>query len=167
MYDVGQLIFYGNIGVCRIKEITVPSFCAKGEKKPYYILEPQEQRGMIYIPVDSEVFMRPLITREEAEKLIELIPTIKAEVFHSTRLPELAKHYTDAIQTHECADLIELIMSIYAKKQDRILNNQKIGVVDEEFMKRAETLLYGEFSVALDIPKEGVEAYIASRIPDA
>ncbi len=164
MYGIGELIIYGNIGVCRIKDIATPSFCDDGEKKQYYVLEPQEQRGVIYIPVDSDVFMRPLINREEAERLIDLIPSRDGEIFHSARPPELAKHYSDAMQTHDCGDLFEMIKSIYAKKQDRLLNKQKIGVVDEEYMKRAETLLYGELAIALDIPKDEVEAYIASRV---
>jgi len=58
-------------------------------------------------------------------------------------------------------------MSIYAKKQHREQMNQKIGQIDENCMKRAESLLYDEFSIALGIPADEVESYIRSRIKSA
>lgn len=42
---------------------------------------------------------------------------------------------------------------------------RKFGQVDARFMKRAENLLYGEFSVALGIPFDDVQGYIAGRSP--
>ena len=40
-------------------------------------------------------------------------------------------------------------------------------MVDERYMKQAERLLYGEFSVALGIPFDEVQPYIASRVDNA
>lgn len=42
--------------------------------------------------------------------------------------------------------------------------NRRLGMVDERFMKQAERLLYGEFSVALDLPYDEVQPYIARRV---
>ncbi len=41
---------------------------------------------------------------------------------------------------------------------------RQFGQVDARFMKRAEDMLYGELSVALDIPKDQVQAYIGRRV---
>lgn len=57
-------------------------------------------------------------------------------------------------------------MSIYNKKQFLEQQKKKFGKVDERFMKIAEEMLYGELSVALDIPKEKVQEYIALRVKD-
>jgi CarD family transcriptional regulator len=167
MYQIGDLIIYGNMGVCRVMDVAVPSFCKGGEKKSYYLLEPLGQQGEIYIPVDSKVFMRPVIHREEANRLIDLIPSMQAQAFHSTAMQELTQHYSAALNTHDCQDLIQLIMSIYAKKKYRQQRNQKFGTVDENYMKRAEELLNTEFSVALGIPPSEVPAYIAARVKAA
>lgn len=161
MFQTGDLVIYQNMGVCRIADVTVPSFDSARE---YYLLEPLNARGTIFIPVDADVFIRPVISREEAERLIDTIPSIEAEAFGSTALKEITQHYSDALHTHECADLIELVMSIYDKKRVRAEQNQKFGTVDESYMKRAEELLYGEFAVALDMPKEDVRAYIEKRV---
>ena len=36
-------------------------------------------------------------------------------------------------------------MSIYARNRSRRQQNLRIGQIDENYMKRAESLLYGEF----------------------
>ena len=58
-------------------------------------------------------------------------------------------------------------MSIYAKRQQAEAQKRRLGMVDERFMKQAEKMLYGEFSVALGIPYEEVQPYIARRLEKA
>lgn len=55
-------------------------------------------------------------------------------------------------------------MSIYAKQRQAETQKRRLGMVDERFMKQAERLLYGELSVALGIPFDQVEPYIARRV---
>lgn len=167
MYQIGDLIVYGNTGVCRVEAVETPRHRPGEEERQYYPLRPLYQDGTIRIPVDTKVFMRPVISREEAEKLIDAIPGMNAEVYHERNFTQLAAHYQEALGSHECSDLIELVMSIYAKKQDAESKKRKFGQVDARFMKRAESLLYGEFSVALGIPFDDVQGYIASRVSGA
>ena len=166
MYQIGDLIVYGSTGVCRVEAVETPRHRPGEEERQYYLLRPLYQDGTIRIPVDTKVFMRPVISREEAEKLIDAIPDMNAEVYHERNFTQLAAHYQEALGSHECSDLIELVMSIYAKKQDAESKKRKFGQVDARFMKRAESLLYGEFSVALGIPFDDVQGYIASRVSD-
>lgn len=163
MYQAETYVIYGNMGVCRIAGIEELSF-GKGGKKKHYVLEPQAQHGTIFIPVDTGVFMRPVISKEEADRLIDMIPSIRAEAFMSRDMKELAGHYSTKLGTHECEDLIEMTMSIYAKKQYREAQKQKFGVVDENYMKKAEDLLFSEFAVALGIPRDEIRGYIESRL---
>lgn len=164
MFCVGDKVIYAQMGVCDLLDITVPSFCERGAEREYYVLQPANQTGSIFVPVDANVFMRKLLTREEAERLIDMIPEVQTQSYDSASIQELKQHYAEAMQSHDCIDLIELLMSIYAKKQARIKSNRKIGSIDENAMHRAEELLYGEFSIALDMPKEFVPKYIAKRM---
>lgn len=164
MYKPGEKIIYGSTGVCTVKEITTPDGQSGEDGKLYYALEPMYQSGMIYTPVDSKVFMRPVISREEADALIDAIPDTQAQVYHNSVMRELEEHYTAYLKTHDCAALLELTRSIYAKKQLMAKQNRKFGAVDERYMKRAEDLLYGELAVALDIDKSQVANYIAQRL---
>lgn len=169
MYQIGDLIIYGSTGVCRVDSFTTPretralSGCPPTQQ--YYVLKPVYQTETIYTPVENtRVFMRPIISAEEAERLIDLIPSMEAEAYHADSLQELKVHYEAAANTHNCEDLIEMTMSIYAKKQFIEAQNRKFGQVDERYMKQAEEMLYGEFALALDIPKDEVAAYIAKRV---
>lgn len=124
MYQVGELIVYGGTGVCRVEAVETPQQRGPEAGRQYYLLKPLYQDGTIRIPVDSKVFMRPVISRQEAEALLDAIPGMHAEACHERNFTQLAAR----------------------------------------FMKRAETLLYGELSVALGIPFEEVQPYISSRI---
>ena len=163
MYQPGDMIIYGSTGVCQVKEIIAKEM-EKGVEKPFYVLDPLYQDGVIMIPVETKVFMRPVITRQEALELIDRIPAMQPDAYHNSVLRELEEHYTGYLKSHDCGDLIELAMSIYAKKQDLARQNRKFGAVDERFMKRAEDLLDGELAVALGIEKSQVGAFISARV---
>nr|WP_326184663.1 CarD family transcriptional regulator [uncultured Oscillibacter sp.] len=165
MFQPGELVVYGTTGVCRVESITRPNLTGADRNKQYYLLKPLQQDGVIYTPVENQkVPIRPVISGAEAEALIDLIPTMRAEACRAPTLQALAQHYQDVVRSHDCRDLIELMMSIYAKRQQVESQKRRLGMVDERYMKQAERLLYGEFSVALGIPFEEVQPYIARRV---
>jgi len=167
MYQVGDLILYGSTGVCKVADITTQELAGKDKKQLFYVLEPLYQNCTIFTPVNTtKIFMRPIISKGEAERLIDMIPAIRAEAYHNRALNQLAEHYKASLSTHDCSDLIELSMSIYAKKQFAEQQKRKFGAVDEKFMKRAEELLFGELAAALDIPKEKVPEYITEKVEE-
>ena len=165
MFQPGDIIVYGNTGVCKVVELSRPNLPGVDQKKEYYLLSPLFQDGRIYSPVDNtKVFMRPVISRQQAEELIDMIPHIQAKKITFCGNQQLSEQYQEYFKTHNCADLLELIMSIYAKKQQQLGNRHKIGQIDERYMKKAEELLYGELAVALEITPKEVPAYIAKRV---
>jgi len=165
MYQIGDVIMYRMEGVCRVDAIGVPDLPSVNNDQLYYTLSPNNRDGKIYIPVDTAVFMRPVITCEEVQNLIEQIPHIRTNMLHEDRtLKMLSEHYDSLVQTHDCADLLQLIESIYVKRQMTAENGKKLGKIDEHYLKLAEDLLYGEFSIALGIPKENVKHYIEETL---
>lgn len=165
MYEVDDLIMYGSTGVCRILDITTQEF--NNEDKLYYVLEPLYQSGVIYAPVDNEkVFMRPVISEEEAKNLIDTIPEIHTEIYRNSSMQQLTKYYQSIIDTHKCLDLLKLTKSIHQKKMDALAQNRHLGQIDKKFMKRAEDLLFGEFAAALQISKDDVQDYIQKRLEE-
>ena len=89
MYEIGQLIVYGNEGVCRVEEIGTPKISGVDKHRDYYTLAPIYREGKVFTPVDSKVFMRPVITREEALALIRKGTT--AEFFLINAVKELKR----------------------------------------------------------------------------
>ena len=165
MFCEGEYVVYGDLGVCRVEGVTQRRFEGLDAAHLYYVLAPVYQGGVLYIPADNpRIFLRAVISAEGATRLIDAIPTIEGEAFHSRSAQELSVHYEQALRTHDCADLIRLTASIYAKKQDLASRKKRMGRVDEHFMKKAKDSLNGEFAIALGIPREDVPAYISRRI---
>lgn len=163
MFQKGERIVYDSVGVCEVEDIKLFR-CAGIEEKQYYVLRPLNATGEILIPTDTSVFMRPIMTQQEAERLIDQIPTMKADPYFCSVLTELNQHYREAIHSHDCADLVALVMSVFAKRKIRADRNQKAGLTDEKYFKRAEDLLNNELSVVLGIPKDEVPAHIEASV---
>ena len=165
MYQSGELILYGRTGVCRVEKITSMKPKANAQEQMYYVLKPLYQNCNITTPVDNrQVFSRPIISREEAERVIGIIPTVKPEVYHNRNINQLREYYKNCLETYDCEDLVRLTMSLYLKKSEAEAQKRKFGAVDERFMKEAEDLLFGELAAALDIPKEEVRGYIEKAV---
>ena len=167
MFQQGDLIVYGNTGVCRVEAVGHPKgISGIPEDKLYYTLAPLYSAGLIYAPLDTPVLMRPVLTREAAEKLIAQIPSIREDDCGSRDPKFLSEHYRGFFESCSCEDLLQLIKTLYSKTQNSISNGRKPGQVDQRFMKRAEELLHGELAVALGIPAEEVADYISSQVGD-
>ena len=161
MYQVGELVSYGSTGVCRVSEIINQD----GEERLYYVMEPLYKACVISVPVDSDkVFIRPIITRDQARRMIELIPTMDCPAFHSRVGRELNEHYTALLKSYDCRDWMEMTISIHAKKRTLLSQKRKFGSVDERYLKQAEELLFGELSAALEISREQVREYVGAQI---
>ncbi len=118
MFEVGSLLIYDTTGVCKVLEIGVPSGLPVANKdRMYYKLAPVFGSGTIYIPVDTKVFMRQVITHEEAEALIHKIPEIREDICETHNQKVLEDHYKASLMTHDCEDLVQLIKTVYAKKK--------------------------------------------------
>lgn len=165
MFQTGELLVYGTTGVCRVEGVTRLDQTGPNKHRQYYVLKPLFQDGVIYSPVDHQkVPIRPLITREEANALIDLIPTLRVEACRAPTLQALSQHYQSVVHSNSCKELLELMMSIYAKRQQAEAQNRHLGIVDERYHKQAERLLHGELSAALDIPFDEVPHYISQRL---
>lgn len=158
MFAPGELIYCGRRGVCRVEGID------EIDGRSYYHLEPLYYTCTIYTPVDGKVFMRPVMTRAEAQALIELIPNVEAPPVQSKAMRELTERYQAKINTHEAAELLAMLMSIHAKKQQLQMEKKKLGAIDERFMKEGEALLFGELAAALDLQPQEVPRYIQKRL---
>ncbi|MBQ3262070.1 MAG: CarD family transcriptional regulator [Oscillospiraceae bacterium] len=164
MYEIGDLIVYAGEGVCRVEEIGVPPMTGINKQRQYYTLKPLYRAGMVYAPVDTQVFMRPVITREDADALIDRIPEIEPVVYENSNLRFLNEYYQAQLQNYNCEGLIKLIRSTRAKREVMIGRGKKLGLVDERYMKRAQDMLHGEFAVALGIERNEVPGYIESKL---
>lgn len=72
--------------------------------------------------------------------------------------------YKEAIRTYDSRSLVQIIKTLYQRKSSRISEGKKVLSSDEQYLHKAEELLYSEMSIALSIPKEKVGSHIISTI---
>lgn len=165
MYQVGDYIIYSVTGACKVVGIKKMKMSNSKEENEYYVLEPLDGKSKIFVPINNKkIFMRPIISKKTAYKLIDSIPEISPDIFHSSKMKELTDYYEEALSTHDCKVLIRLTMSTHEKKKRALNNSGKFGAIDQKYMNKAEDLLFGELSCALEIPQEKIPAYIKHRI---
>ncbi len=161
-FSIGELIIYGETGVCRVEDIVEKEFA--GSVRPCYKLCPLYQSCTIFSPADNEnVYMRPILSCAEAESLIEGINTLNPEAYTTNSPRELSELYSKIIKRHDCTELVTLTLSIQKKKEKCIEQKKKLSAIDERFLKKAEDLLFGELAASLGIDKPSVREYIENK----
>lgn len=164
MFEVGEYIVYGVKGVCRVEDITHIDISGADKNRLYYVLTPiGESTGKIYAPTDNQkVMMRRIISKEEADRLIDELPQIELLWVPDDKQRE-AK-YKEALNTCDYRAWVSIVKTLYLRRQERVAQGKKITALDERYMRTAENELYSELSLTLGIPKSEMENYIRERL---
>lgn len=162
MYQIGEYVVYGNVGVCQVMDIAELDFMDDHEL--YYTLQPYyEENRTIYAPLEGHKHkMRLMITKEEAEEFIEKLPHIEPGNYENEK--ERKEAYRDVILSGDMDQWASMIHYIYRKEQVRAAKGQKVSAHYLEEMRGVEKLLLGELAAALEIPFEKMKGYINSKI---
>lgn len=164
VFEIGEHVACGGKGVCVVENITTLDISGVDKKRKYYILKPKYQAGStVYVPVDSpKESMRRVLSREEAQQLIDAIPKLPLIDIANDKLSE--QTYKECMRANSCEEWVRIIKTIYLRKQKRIQAGRKVTAVDARYFHLAEESLYGELAVALGLNREDVEAYITGEI---
>lgn len=162
MYKKGQYVICGINGICQVEDITTLNLDGVDKSRKYYLLKPVFSNGStVYKPIDLDDGMRPALSKKQAEALITEIPSIDTIAIADEKT--LEKTYKDLIHSSDPKALVSLIKTIHLRKEKRLLKGFKVTALDSRYFKQAEDFLYGELSVALNIPRNEVRDYIADR----
>ncbi len=161
MYKENDYLVYKR-DVCRVKEIRKN----KMNGLDYYMLVPIDDDSLIIdVPVDNRMgYIRNIIEKEAAEKLINNIPNIEPLKNIEDRYIENA--YKDLIYKGTQEDLIKIIKTSYLRNQDRINNKKKISDKDTNYFNKAEKYLYNELSVALNMTFEETKEFVINKVEE-
>ena len=164
MFEKDQLIMCGGHGVCRVVNVTGNPIDRLDKVRKFYVLEPVFEKGStVYTPVDNDkVIMRRIMNKKEAEELVGQITKIDTVWIREEKGRE--QMYKEAIRTYDCQSLVQIIKTLYLRKQNRLKEGKKVLSSDEQYLHKAEELLYSEMSLALSIPKDEVGAYIREAV---
>ena len=166
MFEKNDYVYYASGGVCRIFDIRYAPLEGMPSDRLYYVMSSlHDPSGVIYVPVNSEtVFLRRLLTREEADELIARIPSLNR--FEEPNAKLLRGKYADAMRTHDPAEWIRVIKTVYhrTKALAATSHSQRLSDTERSFADDARRYLHAELSIALGIPTTEIEAYIREHI---
>ena len=160
MFSVGDKIVYGENGVCTVAKVAPLEHTGTSPGKLFYHLEPLIGSGVYYTPVDSGAFMRPVISREEAEALIDAMPGIAPAICRDNRFNHVDAFYKELFRQHSCEALVAIVKGLRERMNEKKTRSSRA----ESTMKRARDMLNGELSIALEMDISEVEPYIQGRI---
>lgn len=155
MFRIGQHIMYGIRAVCKVEAIGRLDF-VHGCREDYYTLRPPytTSNERIYVPVNSTVFMRPVLTKNEVFAALRKSKGQPVKVFASKNRNLLVAHYQEMLATHDVNEHLRLFKEIYQKKLALESGGKNLMQTELRFFKQVGQLLSEEFSIALREPPE-------------
>ena len=164
MFQTNEYVFYASGGICRIVDIQTAPLDGMPQDKQYYILHSvHDQNSVMYIPVDSDcVFLRRIMTREEAESLLSGVT--EASVFEAPNAKALRDRYQEAMRRYQPIDWIRVIKTVRMRMSEQGTPPRRISETERTFAETAKKFLFAELSLSLDEPREQIESRLAELV---
>lgn len=163
MFQINDMVMHGTSGICKIVDIRAENF--RGTQENYYILQPLHETTTIYCPVEgTKIKLRKLLTVEEIHELIRIMPDAEnIWIEHDSTRKE---RFMAILKGGDYKELICLLKTLYAKREEKKLEGKKFHVADERIMTEAEHMLHGEFAYVLNLQEDEVIPFIMGEIPE-
>lgn len=152
MYQVNDVVVYGNNEVCKVENIDIPDFIETTEK--YYYLKPlSNPTSLLYVKTtNTQKPMRSILSKENAEELLSEIPSIEALYNKNDKIRE--KEFRDIIRSCDCKQLLQMLKGLFLEKKQRESTGKKLSLNDEQNYHKVESCLANEFSEIFHISVE-------------
>ena len=159
MYAIGEYLVHPGQGVCRVEDVT------EGAQAVYQLL-PVGKRHPVHIsfPVANEARLRPVLTRDEAQRIIDEYPTIQVEEFSARNNSLEEEHYKNEMRQGSCRDSVRIVKTFRARIADLSSRNKKPPVAYERILKEARERSCSELAIALGITPEDVAVLFQERM---
>ena len=164
MFQQGSLVVYGIHGVCKILGTEIRRVDRSGVE--YYVLEPVKQsEDRYYVPSQNPAAvskMRPLLSKEQLDALLTS-PEVAQNAWIADENRRKQK-YRELITSGDRAALLSMVKALHIHKEEQAALGRRLHLCDENFLRDAENLLGGEFSLVLGIAPSEVGAYIQNKL---
>ena len=113
---------------------------------------------------DGKAVMRPVLTREELERLLPRLPELEplGDVPPDSRAA--GEYYRAILSGHDCVALLRLCKTLHAKQNSQTASRRGVNSTELRSWRMAEEMLYGEFGFALGLPPAQVRDYLREKL---
>lgn len=160
MYEVGEYIVHPGQGVCRVDEVV-------DSPQQTYMLMPVGVRHPIRIsfPVSGESRLRPVVSSEEAQALINDYADLRIIEYQGRGGALEEEFFRGEIKNGTCRDTVAVVKTFRERIAEVRSRNKKPPVAYERILKQARDRSLAELSVALDMSPEDVVALFQEQDP--
>lgn len=151
MYAAGELVVYGGEGVCRVEGVGAPSLPGMDKTRLYYTLS-LYRSGQVMTPVDTQVLMRPLLTRRRTAQIVRSWTSCRRSEAESHSMRAIKDLYHQVLRPPTTAAGGPPSRACAGGAAGSVHHRRKISRMDERYLKRAEDALYGELGAVLGLP---------------
>lgn len=166
MYQVGDQVVYGVHGVCNV--VDQEERLIDRKRVTYLALEPVGQGGSKYlVPTHNAAAMakiRKMLSREELEAMMASEAVLADGWIRDENLRK--QTYRELIGSGDRMRLMQMVRTLYRHRKAQAAAGKKCHLCDENFLRDAEKLLVGEFSIVLDLEPEQTKQYIRSKLKE-
>jgi CarD family transcriptional regulator len=156
-FVVDQKVVYPSQGVGVIKSIVQKKF--KDAKIPYYIIYLEVTDMTIMVPVDkaTELGIRPTVSRDEANKALELISEDYDPI--PTDWKMRYQMNLELLKKGSIRDIASIVRSLYHRSKVK-----ELPILERKLYDSAMKLLEDEISISLKKSKEDIQSMILSHL---
>ena len=153
MYQVGEFIVHPVQGGRKVEDVS------EGPDATYKLLPVGQRHAMhISFPVSGESRLRPVLSAEEARKVIDSYPELPLDDFTERNNSLEEQHFKKEIRNGSCADTVRVAKTFISRIAAIEARNKKAPVAYERILKQARERALIELSCALSCTVEDVEA---------
>ena len=162
MHKIGDDVLYGGGGVMKIVDIREET--VGDTARHYYVLSSTgaSSDSLTFVPTDNKKLveqMRPLLTRDEIFALIHTVDDLPAtEWVRDNRVR--SERFKVILESGDRAAILSMMDTIREMGKLRLAEGKKNYLSDENILKKAEKLIYSEFSIVLGIPEAEIADFI-------
>ena len=158
-YKVGDRVIHSREGLSTITDTTVI-----GDNEYFVIVPDKGDHGNIYVLKSrTENIIRPIMSKEDAHKVIKYIKTVKAEFISNTK--QRRDQYRRRLLSGNVFDLAYLSTQLYFfdyyNSHGQVV---KLGPTDLQMLKDAESILFDELALSFSINRDEVRKTIEELI---
>ena len=143
-FKVGDNAVYPGHGVGTV--VSIESKEIMGSKADFYIVQIRETGMKVMVPKSNaaSVGLRPIISREEASKVIQILKTTNVKIDNQT-WNRRYREYMEKIKTGSVYEIAEVLRDLFVLKVDKELSYGERNMLDT-----ARKLLMKELTLAVD-----------------
>lgn len=141
-FKVGDNAVYPGHGVGRVTAIEIKEIL--GNKQTFYSIQILETGMKIMIPMDNvaSVGLRPIISKDEANKVLEILKEKEVKIDNQT-WNRRYREYMEKIKTGSVFEIAEVLRDLFVLKVDK-----ELSFGERKMLDTARTLLLKELTLA-------------------